>query len=405
MITLVLSPRDGLFLKDGREWASAVAGRAHSLDWPAPSTLLGALCTVCGRSRESRRGRLLSPDEWLALRRNLSLGSSLALRRPLARSTAPWESSHRVWPVPADALFLSAMENGNAMLRRLDPKPGTNLASLGRDEHDTARETLWRPVPQDKAKPARPPAWWPDDAWVRWLADPKDTRDWGAPFTGLALPRHVQAHVGIDSATQAAHDEILFAHDVVETLDRTSGPGDRMIGEWAIGCQLDLPEDLSARHATIGGDRRLATITRANPTLFACPPGLLEAFARRPAGLRLIAAGPAAFAAGWLPDGFTAEGEIYRGRLPGIEEDLILRAALVSRAAHVSGWDMATRQAKPTTRLVPPGTVYHLVKATPGGIFTRQEAERLWLIPLGKRTEEGFGRFVPGIWHPTGSAP
>lgn len=109
---------------------------------------------------------------------------------------------------------------------------------------------------------------------------------------------------------------------------------------------------------------------------------------------------PALFDRGWLPDGFAAcDDNTYRGQLPGAEDELILRAALVPRAAHVSGWDMAKGQPKPTNRLVPPGAVYHFVRAD-GAAFTSAQTERLWLAALGGRTREGFGRFVPGRWHP-----
>jgi hypothetical protein len=60
---------------------------------------------------------------------------------------------------------------------------------------------------------------------------------------------------------------------------------------------------------------------------------------------------------------------------------------------------MAKSQPKRTTRLVPPGAVYYFVKADNGN-FTANDAKQLWFAALGDRVAEGFGRFVPGIWHP-----
>ncbi|MGH7098281.1 MAG: type III-B CRISPR module-associated Cmr3 family protein [Stellaceae bacterium] len=390
MTDLVLSPRDGLFLKDGREWATSQEGRAHSLLWPMPSTLFGALCTAQGRAKEAA-GQNLAPQQWQALAATMTLGPSLALRRPLAEAS-PWSPAHRVWPVPADALFL-ADEAGRAQrVLRLDPRPSRH-AMLGRDDDEVVAR-LWWPRMDEQTKPAGAPLWWEEQAFVTWLADPAAERPCKGPFPGLALPRHVQAHVGIDPATFAARASILFAHDVIEMLDEARC-------EWAIGCRVALagnPPDL----ATLGGDRRVAKILSlpAGSDLFAFPPDLGKAFdQQQPKGVRLVAVTPAVFAAGWLPDGFEATGDnTCRGRLPEIDADLILRAARVLRPAHVSGWDMAAGKPKPTTRLVPPGTVYHL--EADGGVFSAAIAESLWLAAFGCRTEQGFGRFVPGVWHP-----
>jgi CRISPR-associated protein Cmr3 len=390
MIDLVLSPRDGLFLKDGREWASAAAGRAHSLDWPMPSTLFGALCTACGRLREAA-GQTLGAREWRELAAAMTLGPSVALRRLLAPDPAAWAPAHRVWPVPADALFLAEEAGRMRQVVRLDPRPPRH-AVLGRDDEQAAAR-LWWPRLEAQAKPAPAPLWWAEEAMLAWLGDAAAERPCEGAFRGLALPRHVQAHVGIDAALLTAREGILFAHDLVETLD-----GERC--EWAIGCRL-LPAGDLPTLATLGGDRRPAGVAVAGGDLFAFPEGLGAAFANeRPRGLRLVAATPAAFAAGWRPDGFAAAADgVCRGRLPGLDDELILRAAFVPRPIHVSGWNMAERRPKPTTRLVPRGAVYHFVR-TDGGAFSDKAAKKLWFVALGSRTAEGFGYFVPGLWHP-----
>jgi CRISPR-associated protein Cmr3 len=389
MSDLVLTLRDGLFLKDGREWATSDLGRAHSLSWPMPSTLFGALVTARGRLAEAR-GRNLAAAEWLALAASTELGPSLPVRRPLAPAV-PWAAPHRLWPVPADAFFVADDNGKPRRLVRLDPQP-PQLPSLGRDD-DAAREGLWRPGVADQAKPAARPPWWPDAVFVAWLGDPAADRPCGYGYRGFALPRHTQSHVGIDPATLAAREEVLFAHDVVEAIDE-----DRC--EWAIGCRI-APNEATLRQATLGGDRRLARIETAGTDIFAFPPALGAAFAAaKPKGLRLVAVTPAAFERGWLPDGFTAASDdTYRGRLPGADIELILRAALVPRAEHVSGWDMAAGRPKPTTRLVPAGAVFHFERAD-GEPVTAKIAQSLWLLPLGDRTNHGFGRFVPGVWHP-----
>ncbi len=87
--------------------------------------------------------------------------------------------------------------------------------------------------------------------------------------------------------------------------------------------------------------------------------------------------------------------------LPGVGVVIELRAAFVGRPVHISGWDMATGKPKSTSRLVPAGSVY-FCERTDGGTFGVDEARALWFAAIGKRTCEGFGRIVPGIWNPNG---
>lgn len=388
MTVLVLLPRDGLFLKDGREWASAAAGRAHSLGWPAPSTLLGALCTATGRMQETAGKSVLTPSQWKALHGQMQLAATLPVRR-MVGGAGGWAASDRVWPVPADAMFLPDPNRLGSRIRRLDPMPMPPVVQML--EPDPAIEALWRPQPDESGKPGRSPEWWPEAAFVEWLIARDDVRQWSGPFVGLGLPRHTQVHVGIKPATQTAEDAVLFAHDVVETIDK-----DRR--EWGIACRFTAPGKPLTGHVTIGGDRRLAAVENASDALFAAPDAIVQAFrATRPRGLRLIAVTPAAFG-GWLPPDFSANGNEFHGTVQGVAGTLVLRAACIGRAAHVSGWDMEKGAPKSTTRLVPPGSVFFLEKAG-GGRFTAEEAEQLWLAPLGTRINEGFGRFVPGIWH------
>ena len=49
------------------------------------------------------------------------------------------------------------------------------------------------------------------------------------------------------------------------------------------------------------------------------------------AGLRVVCATPALFAAGWLPDGHVLSDGVVTGRLPAIDGDVVLRAAFADR--------------------------------------------------------------------------
>jgi CRISPR-associated protein Cmr3 len=371
---LALIPRDGFFAKDGRGWHTSASGRGHGLDWPWPSTVLGALRSLWGRGEETRSNTNFTPDDWRKRTQPIQLGRSLVLRRAHG---AAWRVEDATWPVPLDALWLE----GRNEVHRLDPvKPV--VPTLGRNDDD-AREALWRPVPDDAQKPRERPRWWSSKKFTSWLA--------GKPVSGcdeaLGTTQRIQVHVGIRPEELTSDDGALFSHDVVETLDPS--------GEWALGVEVALPPGELPKLATLGSDSRLSRVESLPTTLFDPPERVLEAFRAHSPGLRLVAISPLCFTKGWLPDGFVNTNGEYRGKVAGL--DVILRAAFVPRPIHVSGWDMAKGEPKPTSRMVPPGAVYFFDR-TDGQPFGEADAKALWLSALGTRTDEGFGRVVPGVW-------
>jgi CRISPR-associated protein Cmr3 len=377
---LALVPRDGFFAKDGRGWHTSASGRGHGLDWPWPSTVLGALRSLWGRGEETRTGTF-TPDDWRSRTQPIQLGRTLVLRR---EHGAAWRVEDATWPVPLDALWLE----GRDEVHRLDPVAST-MPTLGRDD-DEAREALWRPVRDDVQKPLAAPRWWSSGKYITWLA--------GKPVSvrhkSLATTRRIQVHVGIRPEELTSDDGVLFSHDVVETLD--------LGGEWALGVEVELPAGEIPKVATLGSDSRLSRVELLPTTLFEPPSRVLEAFRSSSPGLRLVATSPLCFEKGWLPHGLVNTNGEYRGRLAGL--DVVLRAAFVPRPIHVSGWDMAKGEPKPTSRMVPPGAVYFFERAD-GKPFGEAEAKALWLTALGTRTDEGFGRVVPGVWRPTRNNP
>lgn len=389
-------PRDGFFFKDGRGWHTSASGRGHGLAWPFPTTVRGALRTAYGRSREAALGRAFDPQTWDEETRAVRLGGVFCLRRPYTATT--WTAEHRMWPVPLDAIFLG----GAAHVRPLEPlEPRLGVTTLGRD-NDPARECLWWPVPRegdahDAAKPVEPPAWWTDGEFARWLGGSWVAAPSQQDAGRSSIPRRVDVRLAIDPATITAQDSALFANDVYETLHRH----DDTLYEWAIGCAADLPAaaDLVAQPWTLGSDRRLARAETIDAAVF---DNRLDAVAVAASRIRLIVVTPAHFAQGWLPDGFKVSPEHgeYRGRLLGIDGEIVLRAAFVGRPAHASGWDMTVGQPKPTRRLVPPGSVYFFEKVG-GGLFTPAELASLWLAPFGhdvRDVEDGLNRVVAGLW-------
>jgi CRISPR-associated protein Cmr3 len=373
---LAIVPRDGFFAKDGRGWHTSASGRGHSLDWPWPSTVLGALRTAWGRGEEARSNSIFAREDWRLKTASVHLGRTLVLRRKLG---VAWDAEHTTWPVPLDALWLE----GRREVHRLEPVRHV-APTLGRDD-DEAREGLLRPVLDDAQKPLAAPRWWTNNEFSAWLAG----HSVSVRAEKIATTRRVQAHVGIRPEELTADDGVLFSHDVIETLDSNA--------EWALGVEVAMPPGKKPDVLTLGADSRLARIESLPLTLFEPPAQVLSAFRTPQNGIRLVAVTPLSFSNGWLPEGFTQRNGSYCGRLAGLE--VVLRAAYVPRPIHVSGWDMAEGKPKRTSRMVPTGAVYFFERADHGP-FNEVDAKSLWLAALGQRTEEGFGRVVPGVWQP-----
>lgn len=413
---LALVPRDGFYMKDGRGWATSA--RAHVLDWPWPTTVRGALTTASGKLEERNGTKLENGTAWRAYQQGVALGPTIALRRGANTDVLneAWRLEHRMWPVPTDALWLEGQE----FVQPLDPRPLEPIVStLGRaadgmpEGYAEARETLWTPRIDDKAKPLSPPRWWEEQTFTAWLAGQRVSCDRSKPPTDQhpRMDKRLQVHVGINADTLTGDDGILFAHDVMETLERRNCE-DRAdeLAEWALAAEVEWPIKEIPPLARLGSDSRIAFVEKLGVGLFAKPRDLV--FPENCKHLRLIVVTPACFQRGWLPDGFEPENVEgnweFRGELPGLSGKFILRAAFVSRPMHISGWDMAEKKGsgadkggapKQTSRLVPPGSVYFLENV--GGTVAKAEMEALWLAAIGRRTNEGFGRIVPGIWNRT----
>jgi CRISPR-associated protein Cmr3 len=349
-VRIALLPRDGFFCKDGLGWFTSASGRGHGLEWPWPSTILGAVRTAWGRVEEERTNVSFDPSGWVTCTAPIQLGRVLALRRP---HTAPWVSEHVAWLAPFDAIWFE----GEPELQRLDPQP-PELPTLGRDD-DAAREALWRPSLTRTEKPGKLPLWWRHADMVAWLAGevvPAPGRE------ALGLARRLQVRVGIRGEELTVEESALFCHDVV------------------------------------GRPVRIETLSKR---LFDPPDRLLAAFRRGSTGLRIVVVTPACFGRGWLPDGLIKQGNEYCGQLANTGE-VVLRAAYVQRPMHTSGWDMAAGAPKATARMVAPGAVYFFERVD-GRRFEETDARALWLAAIGSRAEEGFGRVIPGVWSPTRS--
>lgn len=378
---LALHARDGYFFKDGRGWETSTLNRAQGFDWPFPPTVLGALRGAVGRALEDARGgRPFQRDEWVTHTREVTLGRMFPLRR---KGLAAWSRADRMWPVPADARFVE----GSDLVERLEPQPLPHgVRTLGLDGTPADDGLLWALAHGD-TKSLPPPRWWTEAEFAAWLAGKAVKRT----TERRAQPVRTDVHLAIDPDTFTARESMLYSTEIVESLDAGGL-------EWGLAAEVEGgPEgsrvNLADAVFVLGGNARVALAEKVTDALW--EPVFAGAETR---GLRLVAVTPCHFAGGWLPDGFARCGGRITGELPGLAGELVLRAALVPRAVHWSGWDMQRRGPRETTRLVPAGAVYYVERAS-GDPFTAAEVRAVWETRWGRDTGLGFGRVVAGIWN------
>jgi CRISPR-associated protein Cmr3 len=403
-IDLVLSPRDGLTLKDARGFDLAGGVTAGGLPWPGPATTAGAARAVVGRLQGLSETYGDDKESWLNLVEEVTVCGPIIVSRPLDR-----EAWIPLWPRPHDAVCLPharANRHGEPKgeLHWLEPRPRGTARWRVRgvwdgDPEDDAIESLWLPLPEQRDKPMASRLLWPHQELMDWLEEPCRRDD----QPSLQPMERVDIHLAIDADTLAVKDEHLFAHSTYESLIRLNSKDTYELGMALRIGGVEETLDLTQPVWRIGGEGRFATASRLDPAALEPDRHLIRRWKDTPF-LRLLLVTPARFGAGWRPDWLkpTASGSgcRFEGVLPGLDRPVALRAAFMDRATWMSGWDLAERRPKVSAACVPAGAVYYFESlAEP---FTADDARRLWLSSLQQPGEvaahEGFGLALPGRW-------
>lgn len=404
---LVLTPRDGLSLKDPRSYDIAGGLPATGLPWPTPSTVAGAARAAIGigRGLPTRHGE--GKDEWLRLLDEVTIAGPLAVVRTLGDR---WEP---LWPTPQDALRLPPLTeprdpaDPTARTVWLNPRPKAEHARvrglwLGDEPEIQATESLWlAPRPTEKGKPLEARRWWSQEEFNLWLRSPQQ-REEHSPISLPELRNDVR--LAIDHESGAAKDQHLFGQPTQEVLFRHKGSLKELGIALQVDCSTPPPPSWLKAPWRLGGETRFAQPHEV-------PNPYKEDLARtwRPSRfLRLCLITPARFFSGWRPDWLTPvqspEGKWrFEGPLPSTRKRVALRAAFVDRPQWISGWDLVAKGPKPSSRCVRPGAVYYFESLD--AELSADDVRSLWLSSVQAQDDDarrnGFGLVVPGAWPQT----
>lgn len=442
MNTILLSPTDVLFFRDGRPMEGSLAG--HGAAWPLPNVISAALHAALHRAdfRDTHTHRFIHQGSAAARSRRFG---SLVTAGPFPVRVDKAGSQTWFFPRPLDF-------SGVGLQPGLAPSRAQNWRQSG-----SLRKPLRFPVAS-----LRPPSketaaldWLTAGSWHTYLSGELSAASTGLNDQDFLDTEHTIG-IGIDSGTQsAAEGEIYSAHYL------------RLREGFRLGIACEAPEQdrngdangsdivqrlfSSSRHIVVGGQQRVCTAELiSNQLILPLPCGRQNGFhATRdshvlvkwillsPAVWPAIAAGQStggqtihAHPGGWLPnwvDPSTGDvllkqrsGKIWRSgrRRQSEEESSIgarLVAALTAKPVVVTGWSVGNTEspeaesggAKSTHLAVPAGAVYYF-EADDQAAAAKLAGALNWhgdsagaAIRNRRSTllgEKGFGLGVCGTW-------
>ncbi len=382
METYLIEPLAPLIVRSGRPFD----GQAGTDDarFPPPSTLAGALRTAHAESCGKPLGPALA---------QISIAGPL----PVKLDEAGKPLSLLV-PKPADALYFWAADKSVRLVQTLP----TALADG--EGCDLRYGLLPLQLSEEiKGKPAGGPLWWALDDLLAFRAGQARSFD-AIKKNGWIPPQdEIRTHVAIDRSTHAAQDGKLFQTAGLVCLPQPEGStalGQENFPAGRIGLLGCCAGKIDNGVITLGGERRLSSISVSRLGLWPTAPALLGKEIGKARGLCLTLLTPALFASGWHPAWLQEENGELHGSPPGFAGmQLKLRAAALDRWQPHSGWDLAKARPRAGRKLVPAGAVYwfEILEASEASLAA------LWLIPISDHDQDrrdGFGLALPQPWCP-----
>jgi CRISPR-associated protein Cmr3 len=387
MTVWIIEPRDPLIVRDARPFGPNPGARANTLNFPFPSTLIGALRTCAGT--ENGQFNTNRIDELL----------KATMRGPLLVELADDDTISQYYlPAPADALIYRDSETQD--IRRVCLSPRTDLnGSISNLPDDLCyigpKERINGKAYSDA------PSFWNVADFAQWLVQPKDSLlDLKSLEPHIKnLPKESRMHVSINKDTQTGEDGLLYLTSGLEFV-RVEEQEDEEFhkGFHRLALAVDFSQD--TKHFTgglspLGGERRLMHWYKNAPNLHPFHPDLRNNMIKQiqdDKRCRVILLTPAYFQAGYRPN--------QQWEFGGVAATL--KGVVNPRYQTVSGWDFALNRSKPSNRLAPAGSVYYVEFAD---TVTKQQIKNwcyeVWLKNISDGDQwrrDGFGLAVLGTW-------
>jgi len=373
----LISPRDPMIFRDGKPFTTAPGSRAETMAMPFPSTLAGAVRTLVGP--DPATGTFNSARIKYLLEKQIYAPLSVELDQN--------EQIIKYFlPAPADAVLFKTSDPDKAERYKLLP------LDIGANFADLKDLKICGPIEIIKEKPhSKPPTFWDWDHFYKWIAGPidKDTPDLKELGT-QGLTKEVRTHVRIEGQTQVADDGGLFQTSGLEfnVLDKEPEQHYHLQECHRFGLLVLSDGDLSAGTNFLGGESRIVQWHKVkdNPLPFETCPEPIRQDILKNGTCRLILITPADFKKGYLPTWLIDQFGVK------------VEAVLNHRYEGVSGWDYEKKQAKPTRKLMPAGSVLFLrIPGEKRDQFIRD----VWFKTISdddQARQDGFGLALLGVW-------
>jgi CRISPR-associated protein Cmr3 len=385
MITWLIEPHDPLIVRDGRPFDSSPGARAHTLPFPFPATVAGAIRHKAGLTTAGT----FNPSLIAHVQQIDCQGPILVALKPQGTEISDWYA-----PAPADTLLFDQepthLLEQPVIVRQLVPNPTLDPTLSNLDNHLMLMSQRGNPT---IGKPSqRAPRFWSWQALEQWLTRPSDPWSIHPNQLGLGnLPIDTRTHVSIERASQTAAEGRLFQTSglVFEAWEQRLA-----LVAWTSKTAQAFPH-FTQGHAAFGGERRLAHWRTISWSLPPCPAAIRQAILRHQR-CRIQLLTPACFTDGLLPN-----------QLPTLGNTApIIRAVVNTRYQVISGWDLESNRPRPTRRLVPAGSVYFVELPT-----TDQAAITTWIDTVWGQAisdtqldrHDGFGIAMLGSWETEGA--
>ena len=389
MTTWIIEPRDPLIVRDGRPFGPNPGARAHSLPFPFPSTIVGA---VRSRHGQHHNGGIFPSGNQAVIQQVLGLHS----RGPLLVSLdEQGEIADWLLPAPGDALLLPAKGDSQQVIRRQLVPLMLPVGAQAETDDDLIPVGIAPYLPDKPA--SKPPQFWSwTNAYQQWLIHPAVDVVKPEALGHDGPVRENRMHVNIEPGSQTAREGYLFLTSGLEFKRPHADHNNSLKPAHRLALALETDAQMGTGFAPMGGERRLMYWRQSKSPLPQLPAGLADAIVHT-GHCRLLLVTPGYFRNGSRPDW------LMQAR-HGVQPTLV--AAVLRSSEVVSGWDFVMGSPKPSRRLAPAGTVFFLkLDGTPDTI--RTWVEKMWLQAVSDDHDQGspdqnrldgFGLAVLGSW-------